>query len=83
VHLIAWRGDDFIKDEGDPNYMSMRRDGTRYRGVRDYAEAGVTRTFPLAAATLIETSLRFHRVERHYEYSYRVLAVATVRARVK
>jgi hypothetical protein len=23
---------------------------------------------------------RFHRVERHYEYSYRVLAVAGVRA---
>jgi hypothetical protein len=83
VHLIAWRGDDFVKDEGDPNYMSMRRDGTRYRGVRDYSEAGVTRTFDVAPGAFIETSFRFHRVERHYEYSYRVVAVARVQARLK
>jgi len=81
VHLIAWRGDDFVKDEGDPNYLSMRRDGTRYRGVRDYAEAGLTRTFSPAPDVAVETSFRFHRIERHYEYSYRVLAV--VRARVR
>ncbi|MGH8639870.1 MAG: hypothetical protein ACREUZ_22315 [Burkholderiales bacterium] len=82
-HLIMWRGDDFIKDEGDPNYLSLRRDGTRYRGVRDYAEAGLTRTFSLAPGALIEASFRLHRVERHYEYSYRVVAVVDVRARVK
>ena len=40
AHLIMWRGDDYMKDEGDPNYQSLRRDGTRYRGVRDYAEIG-------------------------------------------
>jgi hypothetical protein len=83
AHLIVWRGDDYVKDEGDPNYLSMRRNGTRYRGVRDYAETGVTRTFKLAPTTLIETSFRLHRVERHYEYSYRVLGVVDVRARVK
>ena len=83
THLIMWRGDDFIKDEGDSNYLSMRRDGTRYRGVRDYAEAGVTRTFTLAAGTLIEASFRIHRVERHYEYSYRVLGVVRARARLE
>ena len=83
AHLIAWRGDDFVKDEGDPNYMSMRRDGTRYRGVRDYAESGLTRTFALAQGALIETSFRFHRIERHYEYSYRVLGVVHARARLK
>ena len=83
AHLIAFRGDDFIKDEGDPNYQSLRRDGTRYRGVRDYAEAGLTRTFVIAAGARIETSFRFHRVERHYEYSYRVLGVVRARARVK
>ena len=83
VHLTVWRGDDFIKDEGDANYRSRRRDGTLYRGVRDYAETGVTRTFPLAPGTLLETSLRFHRTERHYEYSYRVLAVANLAAKVR
>ncbi|HJR58372.1 MAG TPA: hypothetical protein VJ813_03195 [Vicinamibacterales bacterium] len=82
-HLIAWRGDDFVKDEGDPNYLSIRRDGSRYRGVRDYAEAGITRTITLAPGALIETSFRFHRVERHYEYSYRVVGVAAVRSRVR
>lgn len=83
LHLIAWRGDDFVKDEGDPNYMSARRDDTRYRGVRDYAETGVTRTFRLAPGALAEASFRLHRVERHYEYSYRVLAIARARGRVR
>jgi hypothetical protein len=82
-HLIVWRGDDFVKDEGDPNYQSMRRDGSRYRGVRDYAEAGVTRSFRPAPDVRIEVSARAHRTERFYEYSYRILAVAAVRARVR
>ena len=82
-HLIMWRGDDYMKDEGDPNYQSLRRDGTRYRGVRDYAELGVTRTFGLAPGSLIEVSFRYHRIERHYEYSYRVLGVARLSARLK
>ena len=83
AHLIAWRGDDFVKDEGDPNYMSIRRDGRRYRGIRDYAEVGLTRAFALAPGAALETSFRLHRVERHYEYSYRVMAVAGARVRVK
>jgi hypothetical protein len=82
-HLIMWRGDDFVKDEGDPNYMSVRRDGRRWRGVRDYAEVGLTRTFTPARGALVETSFRFHRVEDYYEYSYRVLAVVRTEARVK
>ena len=83
LHLLAWRGDDFVKDEGDPNYLSIRRDGSRYRGVRDYAETGLTRTFRPAAAALIETSFRLHRIERYYEYSYRVMARVEVRRKVK
>lgn len=75
-HVLFWRGDDFIKDEGDANYQSRRRDGTRYRGVRDYAEAGLARTFSPAAAVSFEASGRLHRVERHYEYSYRLLGIA-------
>jgi hypothetical protein len=82
LHAIVWRGNDFIKDEGDPNYHSMRRDGRRWRGIRDYAETGVTRVFRPAEGVGIEVSGRLHRVERHYEYSYRVLVVAGLRARV-
>jgi hypothetical protein len=83
AHLIMWRGDDYLKDEGDPNYQSIRSDGTRWRGIRDYAEAGFTKTFDLAPGTLIEVSFRYHRIEDHYEYSYRVLGIAHVSARVK
>lgn len=81
-HLIVWRGDDFVKDEGDPNYMSIRRDGTRWRGIRDYSEIGVTRTFEPAPGVRFETSARLHRVERHYEYSYRLLGLVRLARRV-
>lgn len=83
AHIIAWRGDGFLKDEGDPNYLSVRRNGTLYGGIRDYAEAGVTRTFALAPSAHLESSLRFHRVERHYEYSYRIVSVVDVRGRLR
>jgi hypothetical protein len=82
-HLLFWRGDDFIKEEGDPNYMSVRRDGSRYRGVRDYAEAGLTRTFDAAKGVVFEASGRVHRVEAHYEYSYRVICVARLNWRIR
>ncbi|PYR95085.1 MAG: hypothetical protein DMF84_03615 [Acidobacteria bacterium] len=82
-HVIFWRGRNFIKDEGDPNYLSIRRDGSRYRGTRDYAEAGVSRRFFLAPAASLDVSGRVHRVENHYEYSYRVVSVIGVRWRVR
>jgi hypothetical protein len=75
AHLLAWRGCDFIKVEGDPNYLSIRQDGSRFRRVRDYAEAGATRTFTPADGVRVEASARFHRIESHYEYSYRLVAV--------
>jgi hypothetical protein len=74
AHLIVWRGRDFIKDEGDLNYQSIRRDGRRYGGIRDYAETGLTRRFTLAPGAILEVSGRLHRTERFYEYSYRVLS---------
>ena len=83
AHLIAWRGDGFLKDEGDPNYLSIRRNGTLYGGIRDYAEAGVTRTFGLGPSAQLESSFRFHRVERHYAYSYRIVSVVDVRGRLR
>jgi hypothetical protein len=83
LHGLLWRGDDFIAEEGDPNYQSRRRDGTSYRRLRDYAEAGLTRTFPLARGSFFEISARWHRVENDYEYSFRVLAVAKLRHRLR
>ena len=83
AHLLMWRGDDYLKDEGDPNYQSVRRDGTRWRGIRDYAETGVTRTFVPAPGAVLEASFRYHRIENHYEYSYRILARVQVVARIK
>jgi hypothetical protein len=75
-HAILFRGDDFIAREGDPQYQSIRRDGTSYRSLRDYAEAGLTRLFPLASQSWLEASARWHRVENDYEYSFCILAVA-------
>jgi hypothetical protein len=83
LHALMWRGDDFVKLEGDPQYSSLRRNGTRYRGLRDYAEAGITRTYDLAPASSLELSVRWHRVENDYEYSFRVLAVAKLRRRIR
>jgi hypothetical protein len=83
VHVIVWRGKNFIKEEGDPNYQSIRRNGEVYRGTRDYAEAGLTRLFRLATGVSLAASGRLHRIEEHYEYSYRVLAVTSLRWRVK
>jgi hypothetical protein len=81
-HVIVWRADDFVKREGDLHYQSLRRDGTRYRGVRDYAEAGLTRTVELAPRSSIEVSARWYRVENDYEYSFRILAIARLRRRL-
>jgi hypothetical protein len=82
-HLLVWRGKHFITDEGDPNYLSVRRSGSRYRGTRDYSEAGLTRIFRPDSRVTIHASGRIHRVERHYEYSYRILGVVDAAWKVR
>ena len=82
-HLLFWRGREFVTEEGDANYLSIRRDGTYYRNVRDYAETGVTRLFLPAPGVRLEVSARLHRVEKDYGYSYRVVAVTSMRWIVK
>ena len=77
AHVIFWRGRNFIKAEGDPNYLSLTRAGDRYRGTRDYSEAGLARRFTLARAAVLDVSGRVHRVEGRYEYSFRILSVAS------
>jgi hypothetical protein len=76
-HVLFWRGRSFVKDEGDPNYLSLRRDGTRYTGTRDYSEAGLTRRFTLAASAVLDASFRVHRVEKDYQYSFRIMSVVS------
>jgi hypothetical protein len=73
-HLIAWRGLDVVKEDGDPNYSSLRQDGTLYRKVRDYSEAGLARVFRFVPGAEFEAAARLHHIEGHFEYSYRVTA---------
>ena len=79
AHAILFRGDDFLAAEGDANYLSVRMNGTAFRNLRDYGEVGFTRLFPLAPESWLEASVRGHRVEQHYDYSFRILAVAKLR----
>jgi len=83
THLVVWRGRDFVKEEGDPNYGALRRNSTYHRGTRDYAEMGLTRRFRLSPGAFIEVSGRLHRVERYYEYSYRVTSSVDLSTRVR
>ena len=74
THLIVWRSRDTVKSEGDSNYLALRRDGSMFRKVRDYAELGLTRQFEPAPGVHMFAAFRMHRTESHYEYSYRIVA---------
>jgi hypothetical protein len=82
-HVIFWRGRNFIKDEADPNYLSITRSGERYRGTRDYSEAGLTRRFRLARGAVLDVAGRLHRVEARYEYSFRILSVVSAEWKIR
>ncbi|MXZ71568.1 MAG: hypothetical protein F4Z04_08725 [Acidobacteria bacterium] len=73
-HFIFWSGCLWLKDEGDPNYGSRRQDGTVFRPTRHYGEVGLARTFYEADGVTLDGALRFHRIERDYDYSFRILA---------
>ena len=73
-HLIFWGARGWIKEEGDENYGSLRQDGTRFRNTRHYGEVGLTKIFYPAEGVELEGSARLHRIEKDYNYSYRVLA---------
>lgn len=73
-HLIIWGACDWIKDEGDENYGARRQDGTRFSPTRHYGEIGLTKIFRPADGVELEASARVHRIEKDYNYSYRILA---------
>jgi hypothetical protein len=79
THVIVWRSRDTLKEEGDPNYLMLRRSGTLFRKVRDYGEIGLTRHFHPARTVQFDAAVRIHRVESRYEYSYRLLARVQLR----
>lgn len=81
-HLIVWRSGEALKDEGDANYLALRADGRLFRKTRDYAELGVTRRFEPAPGVHLFAAVRLHRVEQHYEYSYRIVGRVRLRHRV-
>ena len=82
-HLLVWRGEDVFKEEGDPNYLSRRRNGTAFRRIRDYAEIGLTRTFLPDHRVRVEVSGRGHRTENYYEYSFRILGIASFEVKLR
>ncbi len=73
-HLIIWGAYDWIKDEGDQNYGSLRQDGTRFLSTRHYGEIGLAKIFHPAEGVEVESSARVHRIEKDYDYSYRIIA---------
>ena len=73
-HIIVWGACDWIKEEGDKNYGSLRQDGTRFRNTRHYGEVGLTKVFYPVEGVEVEGSARIHRIEQDYNYSYRILA---------
>jgi hypothetical protein len=83
LHAILWRASHFVKAEGDPLYQSVFRNGTRYPALRDYGEVGLTRIVPLAPGSVLEASIRWHRIEADDDWSLRLLGVARLRWRFK
>lgn len=73
-HLILWHASDFVKEEGDLNYLSRSEDGTYYRATRNYAELGLAKSLRPAEGVELEPSFRLHRTDNDLEYSYRLIA---------
>lgn len=74
-HVLAWRGQMFKHEAGDPNYLSHYPDGTNEIRRRDYAETGLTKLFRPAPTVDFEASGRAHLVQGKWGYSYRLMTV--------
>ena len=73
-HFIFWSACLWLKDEGDLNYGSRLQVGTVFRPTRHYGEVGLSKAFYEADGVSLEGAFRLHRIERDYNYSFRVLA---------
>ena len=83
AHAIVWRGRDFRKVEGDPNYSAIQLDGGYTLEPRNYQELGIARIFTPASTVKVHSSLRVHRIEDHLGYSFRIFGVVDVAAPLK
>ena len=73
-HAILWRACLWLKEEGDLNYGSRLQDGAVFRATRRYGEVGLSKAFYEADGVMLAGSLRLHRVDEAYNYSFRILA---------
>ena len=73
-HAILWNACLWLKEEGDLNYGSRLQEGTVFRPTRRYGEVGLSKAFYEADDVMLAGSLRLHRVEQAYNYSFRILA---------
>lgn len=73
-HIIAWQACDWLKEEGDLNYGSRLQEGTIFHPTRHYGEVGIAKAFYEADGVVVEGAARYHRVEKDYAYSFRVVA---------
>ena len=73
-HAIMWRGDTFLHEAGDPNYLPEYPNGTPYLTRRDYSEAGIAGLFKAGPGVDFEVSGRAHLVQGEWGYSYRLTA---------
>ena len=73
-HAILWNACLWLKEEGDLNYGSRLQEGTVFRPTRRYGEVGLSKAFYEADGVMLAGSMRLHRIEKAYNYSFRVLA---------
>lgn len=73
-HAIFWTACLWLQAEGDLNYGSRRQDGTVFRPTRHYGEIGLSKALYEADGVMLAGSLRLHRIEKAYNYSFRILA---------
>ena len=73
-HAIFWNACLWLKEEGDLNYGSRLQGGAVFRPTRRYGEVGLSKALYEAEGVMLAGSLRLHRVEQAYNYSFRILA---------
>ncbi len=71
--FMAYSGHDFVKWEGDPNYLSMTKLGAPVAD-RTYKEMSLSRLVPLGSSANLVTNLRFYKVDGDWDYAYRIAA---------
>ncbi len=80
---IAWRGWDFMSEEGDPNYNSIGYDGVYYKSDRNYEEIGIGYSASVDPGVVFDFELRSHWVEDAWAHSLRITATVPFDIEIK